>query len=236
MVRLSIILEGDTEESFANQILRPHLAHRQVYLSARRVETSREKGKAGRKPAKIFRGGMTTYARAKKDLMRWMTQDQDQALHFTTMFDLYALPRDFPGFEAAATVADPYQRVAALEAAFSADVDQQRFIPYIQLHEFEALLLSRPEVFGDYYTPQRPQVAELVRLCAGVASPEMIDDDPQSAPSKRLSRLFSDFGRSKSTIGPLLAEWIGLPVIRAKCPHFDAWLTMLEALGAAATT
>jgi len=50
MVRLNIIVEGQTEETFINKILRPHLGDFNVFVTARRVETGRNRGK-------IFRGG-----------------------------------------------------------------------------------------------------------------------------------------------------------------------------------
>lgn len=56
---------------------------------------------------------------------------------FTTMFDLYALPDDFPGYEAAKAIGEPYARVAALETAFAEAINDSRFIPYIQLHELK---------------------------------------------------------------------------------------------------
>ena len=89
MVRLNIIVEGHTEETFVRDMLVPHLGMHGVFVSGvRRVETGRKKGK-------IFRGGVTNYSKAKKDIQIWMKQEKDA--WFSTMFDLYALPEDFPG-------------------------------------------------------------------------------------------------------------------------------------------
>lgn len=63
------------------------------------------------------------------------------------MFDLYALPSNFPKYDESKKISDPYKRVEKLEHAFQEDLDEKRFIPYIQLHEFEALMLSAPEIF-----------------------------------------------------------------------------------------
>ena len=96
---------------------------------------------------------MSTYQKAKRDLERWMKEDTNPDSFFTTMFDLYALPKDFPKFEGANIQSDPYQKVVTLENAFAEDLVQEfrinleslPFIPYIQLYEFEALILSDPE-------------------------------------------------------------------------------------------
>lgn len=88
---------------------------------------------------------MLSYAHAVTDLelLRKMKVDGEYERHvFTTMFDLYALPDDFPGYETAKAIGEPYVRVAALETAFAEAINDGRFIPYIQLHEFEALLFA----------------------------------------------------------------------------------------------
>jgi len=86
---------------------------------------------------------MTSYGRARNDIETWLKQDT--SAYCTTMFDLYGLPTDFPGFEEGRRQQDPYARVAHLEAAFGEDINHRRFIPFFLLHEFEALLLSDPE-------------------------------------------------------------------------------------------
>ncbi|HWG46012.1 MAG TPA: DUF4276 family protein [Gemmataceae bacterium] len=208
MARLNIIVEGHSEEAFVNDLLVPHLARCGVYASARRVETSREKSRRTRKTAKTYRGGVSAYPQVKKDIKTRMKQDQDANLSFTTMFDLYALPDDFPGFSEAAKTADPYRKVAVLEDAWRIDLAHPRFIPYLQLHEFEALILVDPALFALFYDEHPEEVAELVKMCAIFASPELIDDSPQQAPSKRIIRLFPDYGErgGKTVIAPLLTH------------------------------
>lgn len=58
---------------------------------------------------------------------------------------------------------------------------------------------------------------------------EQINDDPTTAPSKRLATVFGGTYR-KTEHGPLIAEDIGLDVIRRHCPRFNAWVTRLENL------
>ena len=39
-------------------------------------------------------------------------------------------------------------------------------------------------------------------------------------------------GYDENVAGPLIAEEIGLPILRVRCPHFGKWLTILEQLDA----
>lgn len=142
MIRLNLIVEGQTEEAFVNLVLMEHLSARNVFPSCRCVETSRDK-----REHRICRGGLLNYQKAKADLQRWMKEDQRPEAWFTTMFDLYALPADFPAREEASRLSDPEAKVARLEQAFGSDVGHSRFIPHLQLHEYEALLLVDPGKF-----------------------------------------------------------------------------------------
>jgi hypothetical protein len=227
MPRLNIIAEGQTEEAFVHAVLLEPLAERQVYVAVRCVETSRDKRRG-----KIHRGGLLNYQKARGDLHRWMKEDQNPDAHFTTMFDLYALPPDFPDFDEAGHCPDPYQRVAALEVGFGQDIDHPRFIPYIQLHEFEALLLSDPAKFDWEFIEHQAAIDRLVTMCGAFASPELIDDGAETAPSKRIIKEIPEYEGRKASAGPLTAAKIGLATLRAKCRHFNDWLGRLEALGA----
>lgn len=223
MIRLHIVAEGQTEEEFVNSILVTFLAGLGVYADVRCVETSRRR-------CRIYRGGMLDYGRAKRDLARWIREDDHEEVRFTTMFDLYALPVDFPEFEACQRLADPYERVAALERAFEEDMGCPRFVPYIQLHEFEALLLTDPSKFAMEFIDCDAQIRGLAAVCADYDSPELIDDGATTAPSKRIIEELPEYEGRKASAGPLIAGHIGLERIRAGCPHFDAWLRRLEAL------
>ncbi len=223
MVRLHIVAEGQTEEAFVNQVLAYHFGEHNIPVDVRAVETSRH-------PGRIHRGGLLDYQRAKRDLERWMREDRNDDAFFTTMFDLYALPEDFPG-QAGARRLPPLDRVTTLEAAFQAEIGHLHFIPYIQLHEFEALLLADPEKFNWAFIEHERSIRQLTRLVNTFNSPELIDDDPATAPSKRIIKLIPEYAGQKSSAGPLIATKIGLPTMRAKCLHFDSWLQRIEALG-----
>jgi len=221
MSRLLVIVEGQTEETFVRDVLGPHLTHCGVGVWAERVLSGRKRGRT-------YKGGLSEYAKVAEQIQRRMKEDANPDIHFTTMFDLYALPPDFPGFDEARKCADPHERVRLLEKCLAEDVGDRRFIPYIQLHEFEALLFTDVSKFHVQF-PGRTEAVENLRAVADeFPTPEHIDDDPMTAPSKRIEREFP--GYPKVTAGPIIAEAIGLDAIRSKCRHFDEWLTTLEGL------
>jgi hypothetical protein len=205
--------------------LEPHLAERKVFSAVRCVETSRDK-----KRHKVYRGGLLDFDRAKNDLWRWMKEDQKPDAWFTTMFDLYALPPTFPEFEEARRSATPMKRVECLEEAFRKAINHPRFIPYIQLHEFEAFLLVDPSKFDWEFIDQDAAITRLVALAAQFDTPEAIDDGAATAPSKRIIEEIPEYEFRKSSAGPIIAAKIGLPLLRQKCPHFQKWLERLEVL------
>ena len=165
----------------------------------------------------------------KNDILKHLAQEKGRDVFFTTMIDLYAIPAEFPGLAEAEELRHiPYKRVEALEQAFAEDIADDRFIPYIQLHEYEAYLFSDPTWFRYFYSHHERQIVALKAIADGLASPELIDDGQHKAPSKRIIAEFPDYEDAKSTIGPQVAELIGLDVIRGKCPHFAAWLSQLE--------
>lgn len=228
-VRLNLVVEGQTEQAFIREVLAPHLAGFGVFATARRVETSRSRRHlGGGTHVQVFRGGMSGWPKVRRDIERWLKEDRGARL--STMFDVYALPDDFPGQEAARAEPDPLRRVTLLEAALADAIGDPRFVPYLQLHEFEALLLSLPESLADFFEIDPAKLAPLVAAVAAFPSPEHVDDHPRTAPSKRIIELVPAYAGAKATAGPVLASRIGLPHIRRHCRHFDAWLNTLESL------
>lgn len=220
-MRLYIIVEGQTEETFVNRILKPHLGSFLVGASALVVTTSRKRG---------ARGGLSDYHKPRNDILRLTKQEKNANVRFTTMFDLYGLPIDFPG-NAAAAQTDPIERVHALEDALADDISDSRFIPYIQLHEFEALVLSDPGQLSSQFDGSADAIARLATVAARFASPEHINDSSTTAPSKRIIRALPEYEGRKASAGPIVADKIGLATICSKCAHFAEWLGKLESLG-----
>jgi hypothetical protein len=130
MIRLHAVVEGQTEETFVRDILAPEFGARAIFIDVHRITT-------GRRESRVFRGGITGYGQLKNDLVLWMKQDENPDAWFTTMVDLYALPPDFPDYDVCIRHHDPMQRVQCLEERLGQDLSHRRFIPYVQMHEFE---------------------------------------------------------------------------------------------------
>ncbi|MCX6990226.1 MAG: DUF4276 family protein [Chlamydiae bacterium] len=220
MIRLGIIGEGVSEEAIASQIISPYLSNLQVF--ARQIVTKR------RASEKDCKGGMPAYERVKKDILSLIKEDSGRFV--TTMFDLYALPRDFPGYSAIKRIENPYEKVKYLEEAFAKDISSKRFIPYIQLYELEALFFADIEIIHRMLSLNNPQskLKDLEKIVKAEPNPEFINDGPSTAPSKRIIRFYPDYQKSVDALRIL--KTIGLPMIREKCSHFDVWLTKLESL------
>ncbi len=225
MVRLYLFAEGPTELTFADTVLKPHLAEVGVYLHGPiLIAHARKKGR-------VHRGGGRKYLPMRNDILRFLSQEKGANVFFTTMIDLYAIHADFPGLDKAEELRQiPEKRVAFLEQSFADDIGDRRFLPHIQMHEYEAYLFSNPTCFAYFYHHHEKQIAALKAVADEHNSPEMIDDGQHSAPSKRIIAQLPDYEGAKSVIGPQIAELIGLDVIRTRCPHFATWLTRLEKL------
>ena len=222
-IRLHFIVEGQTEETFVNQVLKPHLGDHYVWADARCVLTSRRGGVK-------HRGGFRNYAQPQRDIVSWLREDQNADARFTTAFDLYRLPSDFPGYGDAQAADDPYEKVRILEAALRDDIGDWRFIPYLQLHEFEALLLSEPDQLAPHFTDGEARIRNLVDMAGQIGNPELINDGPDTAPSKRIIAEIPEYKGMKSSAGPIVAEKIGLTNLRTRCRHFGEWVSQLEDL------
>ncbi|MDH4225842.1 MAG: DUF4276 family protein [Deltaproteobacteria bacterium] len=226
MARLYLFAEGSTEQTFASNLLIPHLSRFGVYLHPPvLIAHARKKGV-------VHRGGGRNYPPMKNDILRFLAQEKTNDVFFTTMIDLYAIAPDFPGLKESVKMRNvPESRVKFLEESWARDISDSRFIPYIQLHEYEAYLFSDPKAFHSFYDNSQKQIAVLQAIADKHSTPEQINDGPETAPSKRITKQFPDFDSDKPVAGPLTAEIIGLQTIRNKCPHFHAWVSRLETLG-----
>lgn len=221
-IRLNITTEGQTEMEFARKTLSTHFIKFGIIVDSRCVMTSKNK-------YKTYRGGLLDYGKAKKDILRWMAEEKSGEAYFTTMFDLYALPNDFPKFEESLKIQDPYLRVSFLEEAFKKDIDNHKFIPYIQLHEFEALLLSNPEILLIEYPDARREIEKLKRIISeNNNNPELVNTGKNTAPSKRIINLIPEYEGNKPTVGSILAGIEGVEIQKNRCIHFGKWVEKIE--------
>ena len=225
MARLHLFVEGPTEQTFADTVLKPYLARTGVYLQKPTLIAH------ARKKGRVHRGGGRNFTAMQNDIKRRLKQESGNGVFFTTMIDLYSLPGNSPGVEDADKLRhDPYARVETLERSWSDKTGDKRFIPFIQLHEFESYLFADVSRFSIFFDKAHSRVAALRKIADDARSPERIDDGEHTAPSKRIIAQFPEYEGSKVTVGSQMAERIGLESIRSQCPHFKAWVERLERL------
>ena len=223
MSRLLVHVEGQTEETFVNELLGDHLVERGYEtVGARLVGNPRVK-----------RGGIRPWQGVRRDILRHLKEDRSAIA--TIMVDYYGLPHDWPGRAEAADERSTSGKAEHVEAALLADIseemgtrfDTRRFLPLVMMHEFEALLFSDPDRFAQGIG--MPNLAQgLNRIRQQFESPEDINDSDLTAPSKRIEGLFP--GYEKPLFGVIGALEIGIAVMRKECPHFNDWLNRLEVL------
>ena len=227
MARLYLFAEGRTEQTFAHTVLAPHLAGCEVFMNKPILIAH------AHKKHRTHRGGGGNFRAMQNDVVRFLKQDSAPGAFFTSMIDLYALHGGFPGAEEAERYRnDPYRRVEILEESWARETNDPRFIPHIQLHEYEAYLFSDISILLRYYGGQERAIGKLAEVADGLDSPELIDDGPHTAPSKRIIQHLPRYESDKSTVGVQAAAELGLPRIRRRCPHFDGWLDRLQKLAA----
>lgn len=226
MSRLLIHVEGETEEAFVNEVLASHLyGCGYTKVSARLVGNARQRDR---------RGGIRAWGAVRKDILNHLKEDVE--CRSTTMVDFYALPqtgdRAWPGRAEAAQLVFA-EKAASVEHALSADIrsemgndfKQNRFVPYVMMHEFEGLLFSDATKLG--VGIGRPDLSPHFQAIRDqFATPEEINDSPLTAPAKRILELFPHY--EKPLMGTLAVLEIGLEAIRQECPFFRGWIERLE--------
>ena len=214
MKRFLLLVEGQTEETFVRELLEPHYARIGLFMRPIIVRTS-----PGHK------GGVTSYGKVRNQLIRLCRQDRGATV--STLMDLYALPGDFPGKADAAypVQGSGRQKAEFIEMHLALDINEPNFVPNLMVHEFEAFLFADPERFAEW-TDSKALVPALKAVAEAHPTPEDVNDNPHTAPSKRILALMPTF--EKTFHGPLIASEIGLDALRRACPHFNAWVTRLE--------
>ena len=148
------------------------------------------------------------------------------------LVDYYGIKEqfNFPGWEESLRIVDKTERLHFLLEKMEEDIPETlryRFIPYIQMHEFEGLLFSEVHAFLNSFEEDEIKIEDLQAAADAFESPEMINNSPETAPSKRLIDAIPDY--DKIVFGNCVAMDIGLEKIREKCPLFNEWVEKLEA-------
>ena len=217
-MRVYVVVEGQTEEAIVKGLIARHLRSLGVYLHPIIVRTSPR-----------HRGGGGHWSKWENDIRRLLSQHRGPDVRVTTMFDLFRLPKGFPGWKEHSPDPDTNRRCDRLQGAMRAVFGDPRLIPYLQRHEVEALVLAALDGLAmPFDAPEDLRGLASLRAEIGEQAPEDVDDGPETAPSKRLTRHIPSY--RKTLHGPLAVEAAGLPTVRARCPRFDQWISQLEGL------
>lgn len=218
-----MLVEGQSEEIFVKHTLTPHLALHGVYVQSPIVLWTKRLPEG-----RGFRGGVSNWNQIRRDLLP-LTRDGNAWV--TTLMDFYGLPEDFPGLPDALGAGNAQEKVIALQERFAVEINHQRFIPFLALHEFESWLFSDPDAVEAHFG--KAHLAEQLRdAVQDAGAPELINHGVTTHPKARLKNLVGAY--KETSDGPTLLEKIGITTVRAACPHFDRWLQRLEALGGGA--
>lgn len=211
MKRLYIIVEGQTEQEFVNSLIAPYLQKRGIYnVTPILIRTS-----------KTGRGGFSNYQYLRNDIRRLLQSEKEDFI--VTMFvDFFRCP-EVPGKEKWSSIANHTRQAEEMEKCIGEDIGDVRFIPYIQLHEFEALLFASNKGFETYLSQEEADKTQ--EIINNFNNPEEINSSPQGAPSKRLLAIKPDY--DKVLEGNLIALETGIGDILNKCPRFKNWIDKL---------
>lgn len=220
MTRINVICEGQTEESFVADVLGPAFWPLGIFLFPSLI------GVPGHK------GGNVSFARALVDIRKLLLANGQ--VYCTTFFDYYGMHPEFPGKADADPGWTTERKYNHFCEGFQAEVVRQigaeparRFIPYVQMYEFEGLLFSCPQKFAQGIG-QASLETPFRQIRNGFTTPEHINDSVATAPAKRILQLHR--GYQKPLHGLQAAKEIELDRIRAECRMFDGWIASLEAL------
>lgn len=220
MKRVHIIVEGQTEVKVFYSILAPYIFSK----TGAYIEIT---------PIKHSGGGIVKYSKLLPELRNHLA---DKEKIVSTFFDYYGIleKHNYPKYkEAKIDQSNAKVGVVLMEDGLKDDlalqgINTNNFIPYIQLHEFEALLFSSDEGFEFQYDNERI-LRELKAISPRYQSPEDINDSPVTAPSKRIIAILDRHGEKYEKVidGDAISTMVGIEVMLEKCPRFKVWVETL---------
>jgi Domain of unknown function (DUF4276) len=225
-MNLFIYVEGQEEEMFVNRVLRGHL-HPFGVVVQKPVLAATSFRLGDDSLAEVTVGGVTNYDAIREDIVnQFATGDIAASDVLTTLIDLYALPVNFPGCkEAIAQHLAGSQKALLIEQAWKTDVGHPNFFPYIQVHEFEALILTRPSALRAFYPEHAADIEQLRAECAPFHTPEDINEEKSTSPSHRILAHIPTY---RKIDGFRHLQEIGVSELKAHCPRFKTWIEQCE--------
>ncbi len=219
MLLLYLLVEGQTEFVVADQVLQPHFEALGIHVRMSILATKRRAG------GPAMRGGVSSWSRVSAEIGRILRDRTIDVL--TTLVDYYGMPSDTPGMGTRPTGGTPCAQVRHVENEMEKVVGDPRFVANLVLHEIETWVLAAAAELGELVGDVR-LAAHLAKIVSGRGGPELVDDGPTTAPSKRIHAEYPAF--DKTLDGPLAIADLGLVRLRELCPHANAWLSRIECL------
>lgn len=223
MKRIFVVTEGQSETNFVKKVLDPYFLTMGKTLIPNMVCTKVDKSKG-----KMYKGGMSNYEKAHKTIEKCLSYTKKTDTFVTTMFDFYGLPNDTPGMDKIKNCATKYDAVTVIEKEMMDNEKLSRpiYFPYIQLHEFEALLFTNLDFLAEHYFEY--DIQPLKKCLIEKKNPELINDSKETAPSKRILSCIPDY--DKAGVGVAILEKIGVDALCASCKHFSEWIDRIKRL------
>lgn len=215
MKRIAILVEGQTEERFIKEVLYEYFLNKNISVDPIIITSSKKAN--GTK----YKGGDVKFDKVVNEIKKLLPSYEV----VSTLLDYYGIDEDFKGYLESLSKKTLIDKKETLETALRDEISSAKFIPYIQMHEFEALLFSDVEPF--IYVDEAPHLLkELKEIVEQFETPEHINNSKETAPSKRIKTVYKSY--QKVMDGTLIAQEIGLNKIREKCKLFDEWINELE--------
>jgi hypothetical protein len=134
--------------------------------------------------------------------------------HVTTFYDYYGFHKR------------PEGGVEAVERSILelVEPEQRRLLtPYIQLYEFEALVLAAPDE-AEHTLGVAGLANQLMEIVTTSGGAENVNDGYETCPSRRIKNLATAY--DKKLHGPVILEK-SLDAVRNQCPRFNGWVSSL---------
>ncbi len=202
MIRIGILVEGRTERLFIQDVLNRYLLSRGIHSTA------------------VNLGGDIKVDRIVSRIVK-----------VRRSFDYVTSLVDYYGFKNKKNANHEQLTKEIINGLKNTSLNKdeiRRIFPYIQMHEFEGLLFSEVAAVKQIPELSKVNISNLEKIKNQFLTPEDINDNKKTAPSKRILKLISKYNKRKH--GIMWATIIGLDTIRMECHRFNSWLTQIETL------
>ena len=206
-INIGVVCEGQTETDFIKQLNKNYF--NKINISLKPVGINDKQKNIG---------GNVSIAR----VVNFLHNHSNMYNMLTTFIDFYGLKNK------------DNKKVSELEEEIKKEFYKDNkyknkiLIPYIQMHETEALWFSDINAIIQVKNANKKQKEDLSKIIEKYKNPEDINDSYETAPSKRLENIFCDY--SKVIDGKEISNKISINIFIEKCPRFSKWVNEISNL------